>query len=378
MKSVTFFTSLEGGAPRYAAVARSKKWSLRVRPMRDVRRWSSEAEIEICYLDLTEQTRSESDSLIRSARRKRDGALRFGIVDPNGIVSDPARLFHEGFVDYLGPELADSALTPKRLDAVYEFVSSTAGSAQPADVKSDARQCGRGASARVSTVEEASRPAAAVAPAAPAAPEGWHKTSEPPNVEAVSGWEEIEPSNEYTFWMMYVEIDDSESYRKASSDTVATGVFDSFRRVVERYAGDFRGRLWMWKETGGVLLFPFDGHSQGAIVTAMRLVLNRTIINVEDVPIQGQFSFHVALHVGNTLYEQKGDTGTIVSDAVNLLFHLGQRYTEPGTLTITEQAAHFGSSGLVPYFASMGVFEGTHIYRLRTPVRAESLAAASV
>ncbi|MBP7583491.1 MAG: hypothetical protein KBA61_05635, partial [Spirochaetes bacterium] len=31
-------------------------------------------------------------------------------------------------------------------------------------------------------------------------------------------------------------------------------------------------------------------------------------------------------HVGNTVYRVRGDTGSIISDSINSIFHLGQKY----------------------------------------------------
>lgn len=362
MNAITLFTPLSGDHERYASLRKSKKWRLEVCEREAFKKHSGAAELELCYIDLAGASASEVDSLVRSLVRKRVPNVGIGIIDPEGKVADPARLFHRGVIDYIGPALRDGELAPKRLEAVMQYAAETVGRGE-----TSARQQVRVRDDRIAPAlsKHAAAPADDSRPVEPEGPETWPHATAPRKIRKVSGWEEIKPSNEYTFWMMFVELDDVDTHKKTASDAQAVGILEAFRSVIERYAEDFNGRLWIWKEGGGVVLFPFDGESPGAVVTSIRLALNRTLINVEDMPTRGTVSYRVALHLGNTVYERKGQTGNIVSDAVNLLFHLGQRYTAPGTLSMTEQAAHFASTALLPYFSDAGVFEGAHIYRMR-------------
>jgi hypothetical protein len=362
MRTVWIYTDRPEDDPRYAALIRSKKWEVAFGAREAVRKAVSKAGADLCYVDAADAGSEELESILRSILRKGEESCPVGIIDPGGLVRDPAWLFHKGFVDYVGPALAEEGLGAKRLDSVAAFAAPPAPTVpqQPATAQASGTASGR----------DAERRDRRSGPVQPEGPESWGPTSPPPNLQPVSGWSDVRASHEYTFWLLYVDLDEAESYRRISSDSKATGLFDAFRRVVERYAQDFQGRIWMWKESGGLVLFPFDGQSPGAIVTAVRLALNRPIITVEDMPAQGHISYRLALHLGNTVFEEKGETGTIVSDAVNLTFHLGQRYTAPGGFTMTEQAAHFVSPRLVPWFADAGVFESAQVYRMREVVRA--------
>ena len=83
----------------------------------------------------------------------------------------------------------------------------------------------------------------------------------------------------------------------------------------------------------------------------------------------------MALSVGSTVYHD-GDTGRIVSDAVNSIFHLGRRFTRAGQFLLTGDAAElvpprFAASSSLP-----GSYEGRRIHRMLRPSSASGMREA--
>jgi hypothetical protein len=76
-------------------------------------------------------------------------------------------------------------------------------------------------------------------------------------------------------------------------------------------------------------------------------------------------SYRVALHIGATTYHTRGQTGRIVSDSVNTIFHLGRKFTRPGHFCMTETAVPYIPAGIRQYFVPAGRFEGHEITRMR-------------
>ena len=76
----------------------------------------------------------------------------------------------------------------------------------------------------------------------------------------------------------------------------------------------------------------------------------------------------MALHIGRTVYESRGNTGKIVSDTVNFMFHLGQKYLKSQNLFLTEAIVPFLPEGLRECFTGVGTFEGVEIHRMRLPL----------
>ena len=187
---------------------------------------------------------------------------------------------------------------------------------------------------------------------------------------AVSGrnWDGIASGKEYTFVLLYVEIDLIDEWTQKSGRAHLGEVMATFHRHVEAIAAPLHGKVWMWTETGGVVLFPFDGDSCPQIELCFKTILDRTIISVEQYTYNAMITYKMALHIGNTLYQDRGNTGTLISDTVNFTFHLGQKFLDAGNFCITETVEPFLAGGLKSCFAPAGVFEQTSIYRMKLPV----------
>jgi hypothetical protein len=127
------------------------------------------------------------------------------------------------------------------------------------------------------------------------------------------------------------------------------------------------GRVWMWMDFCGLVLIPFDGERCEAVLSCLRMVMNRVIISAEECDLGILLSYRIALHIGNTVYRARGDTGTIISDSINSIFHLGQKFARPGHFLVTENAEPFIPAGVRDLFRSEGVYEGRMIYRLALP-----------
>jgi hypothetical protein len=123
--------------------------------------------------------------------------------------------------------------------------------------------------------------------------------------------------------------------------------------------------IWMWSDWGGVILFPFDGSNSAPIFLAARLMINRPLISIEELRVDSIVDYRLALHVGNTVYNTRGDTGTIISEDLNFFFHLGKRRVEANSLYVTEAAYPQIPQGLQPLFTRQEVFEGSGLYRMR-------------
>jgi hypothetical protein len=125
--------------------------------------------------------------------------------------------------------------------------------------------------------------------------------------------------------------------------------------------------VWMWMDFCGLVLIPFDGERCEAVLSCLRMVMNRAITSVEDCELGMLLSFRIALHIGNTVYRARGDTGSIISDSINSIFHLGQKFARPGHYLLTENVEPFIPSGVRDLFKGEGVYEGRMIYRFALP-----------
>ncbi len=357
MMRVLVFTSSPTIRTRFAAIERSKMFEiLFVEPDRMKKTIEEYPDTEIVYIDAG----SGPKDLKRLIRELTDsGALRVGILDLKNEIDDPAGLFFEGAVDYLGKPMLSSEVASRRLKKAFEssLPGTKAETAPKKGRKKTRRKDGAGTAAGGAASKTGTK--------------NKRRTKKKRRYESLSGstWNGVQNGREYTFVLLYIEIDLTEEWRTKSGKTHLDEVVSLFHKHVDRVISPLDGKVWMWTHTGGVVLFPFDGKTCPAIRTCFKLVLDSTIISAEEYPYKTQITYSMAIHIGNTVYRGRGDTGTIVSETVNFIFHLGDKFLKRGNFFVTDAAAPFIPEGLVDCFGDAGTFENIDVLRMRLPKR---------
>jgi class 3 adenylate cyclase len=190
------------------------------------------------------------------------------------------------------------------------------------------------------------------------------------------GWAEIQPGHEHSFAFLFIEVDEAEDLKKRHEPENLASAMATFREFVERIVAQHGGRLWMWSRFGGLVLFPLHEPTPFAPICGLRILLTSIFYDVEESLLPGRLSFRMALSVGSTVYHD-GDTGRIVSDAVNSIFHLGRRFTRPGQFVLTADAHDLVPPQLRGYFTPAGAYEGRRIHRMLRPSSASGMLQAS-
>ncbi|HUZ17069.1 MAG TPA: hypothetical protein VMV68_01705 [Spirochaetia bacterium] len=327
----------DGKAPKrcFDQVAKQNGYEVVFLPVSEYRNVARKlAKRTAVYLDISSLPESERTRAINSLLKSRHSML--GVIDPKTAIDDVAELIHRGAFDYLGPKLVREGVQPKRLHRMLELVA-----------------------ARKEPVREV-RPA--------------KKSEEAPKPSrasysiAAGGWPGVVAGREYTFCMMFFELDLNEDWRKKAGKAHLDRVTAALEAYMQKTVAPLGGRLWIWESYGGLVLFPFDGKSCDAVLASYRMILNRTIISAEEYDFDTLLSYRIALHIGNTLFRPRGSTGTIISDTVNFIFHLGHQFAEPGGFYLTSAVYPFVPKGLEGSFAETGTFEGVKCYRMKRPV----------
>ncbi|MBN1686061.1 MAG: hypothetical protein JW852_05375 [Spirochaetales bacterium] len=289
----------------------------------------------LVYIDVSTSNKAQITKLLKESAG--DSQYRVGIVDETGVVDDPGQLFHQGAVDYISKKALQGGITAARLKKAFSFCNFETAAGDNVDVK-------------------------------PPAPE-WRLSG--------SSWANVKSGQEYTFCLMFVEIDLIDEWKNKSGSAHLDEVKAAFQQHVGQFAAELSGKIWMWMDLCGLILFPFDGERCDQILGGMRLILNRAIISAEKYDYHTTISYKLAMHIGNTVYRSRGNTGTIVSDTVNFLFHVGHQFAQPGNFYLTGPVARFIPENLRECFVSAGVFEGVPIHRMRLPVSPSRRRAAA-
>lgn len=311
----------------FGSADRSRTYTVAFSPTSELSSLLKEADAvpgSFLYLDVDGMERRTLKRRLK--RLQSDRPYQFGIIDPRNTIADVAELFHSGAADYVGKALLADELSTARIRRVVEYQ-----------------------------------------PAPPPRRNGNHVPEHENQRIIPSGpdWSGVRDGEEYTFVMLYAGIDQAGDLRRKSSESFLASLRKAFGGILERAFAEYSARMWMWKEDEGLLLMPFDGSEVEAIVPAMRLMLNRVLINVEELPQFGGVSWRLAMHLGNTTYRTSGRTGGIVSESVNFMFHLGGRFVEQGGLAVTGPCHALVPDGIRPLLNHRGEFESIHIYTLR-------------
>ncbi len=272
----------------------------------------------LVYVDISIGKLGEEKKIIKLFEEQKQ--ILWGIIDPKGIIKDPADLFHRGGADYLGTEFVKSPVAVSRLLRVASFRT-------------------------IEVPEEASNENASS------------------YIPSGSDWSTVNEGKEYTFCLMYFEMDNQAELKKNASDKQLKERSQIVHDFLERTIAPLKGRVWIWSGFGGLVLIPFDGEKCEAVLAAVRMQINRTIISTEECRLGLTVSYRIAMHLGNTVYRSRGETGTIISDSINSLYHLGQKFARPGDLLLTEEMERFIPAGIRDLFVNTGVYEGRCIYK---------------
>ncbi len=299
----------------FAAIIQSKKYSTAFIDYNESKKMQPPDKNTIYYLDITGIQKAQVEKHIKKFNTN---GQYFAVIDLKKSFQDIAWFFHNNACDYLNKDMLAKPLPETRMQAIMKA---------------------KGITPKTHTVRN--------------------------YIIAKDSWKGIVPDNEYTFCFLFIEIlDIGELKKHIGSEHLNQKIF-SFRRYVEEMLHHVDGRCWMWMDVTGMFIFPFNGTTVPAIYYAIRLILNRLIISLEHTVFNQIIRYRIAMHIGNTIYQPRGKTGTIISDCINSLFHLGQKYTCEDGLFITEDVYSFLNEKTKKLFAKVKPFEGRQIYTFK-------------
>jgi hypothetical protein len=275
------------------------------------------------YIDVSGLRQEELEKLFKYLSNHHN--RRYGIIDSKGKIKDIGALFLEGASDYIGKETYHKGVSLQRLRKAYKFHPLRTYETKEAGGMSD--------------ISEFIIPG--------------------------DDWRKIKSGREYTFCFMYILLENRARLTRNFSDDQITAADGSFKAYIDRTVAQSGGRIWMWNDFEGLVLFPFDGKRCDAVLICYRLMLSQKIYSVESPYFRNMLSLHIVLHIGNTIYRKAGDTGTIVSDSINTVFNLGRKFGDHGNFYLTKQVLDFAHEGLRGCFVPAGHYNGTEIMKMR-------------
>ena len=278
-----------------------------------------------CYLDIYGLTQAQ---LGKALGLLKNSAVFWGIIDPKGKVEDPALFFFRGASDYIGPALVKKGLSKKRFAAALS---------KPGDTKGPKKH----------TSDRA----------------GTNKKIQKLPAGKFAGWKSIHPGKTESFFFLYFSFSGKLTLRTHVGETVMAALKKHLRDVLQHYLWEANALLWMETEESSLFLIPpRAANCRAAVEASLKMILNSHLIGIEKLSLGIPVEFTFALHYGKTIFQEPGKTGTVISETVNYIFHLGTKKAEAGRLTVSGHVpAEAVPDGLLDFFNPAGIFEGIPI-----------------
>ena len=322
MTRIMLFTDSPAPEKLLSEVKRSSKWDLVSYPHSDLRKCLRNFSADtLCLIDYASIESDEKSRTIKYLKKKKQ--VPAGIIDRNNEIPDPAEIMMNG-TDYISAKLLKTGLSPGRLKKFIDFHSTFV-----------------------------------------LQPEETEKTAEAACKPISGGWAGIKSGREYPFFMFMAEISIPQEWKKKSGTDHLNFLKKTFQDVTGRVTEPYEGRIWIWNDYGGLVLFPYEGPSGNPVISGIKLLMNRVLVSVEDFKLHSPISLRIAMHLGTTTWKARGKTGTIISDSINSIFHLGTKYTPLNDFDITEDVYNCLEPRVKELFTGAGSFEGRNIFRLR-------------
>jgi hypothetical protein len=278
---------------------------------------------DISYLDLTGLSAADGKKAL-AGLKKCCGASAWGIIDLKGN-KDPAQWFFEGASDYMGPEALKST-------GVKRFKTAAAWKGYKPEA-----EAGKDKTGKADFIHDVKLPSG-----------------------KFSGWQSIAPDKTIQVYLLYVSLQGKTSLNSRLGEAAYTQLNKRFLAHLHQNFQEAEGLIWMNSGKDCLLLIPPKAACVKAMIAAcVRMLISAPMIVLETLGLSVPANFVFALHFGPVSYKPPGKTGTVVSDAVNHVFHLGTKRAEPGRLTITGEVPDITvPERLRDLFMNAGEFEG--------------------
>ena len=296
---------------------------------------------DVTYIDISGFAAPDIKTAITQLKKTCKNSS-WGIIDPKGIIKDTAMLFVEGASDYLGPDFfkVPKSIDPKRLKTVSQWRYALTGNS------------GTEMKEPISSKGISELPKTGI---------------KLPAANLFPGWRNMQMGKTMPFYLLYCSLQGKTALNARLGEKTFAQVHQWFLAYLFKNFQEGDGFIWMDSGKDCLFLLPPKAKcAEAAVKACIRMLVSAPLIAMETLALTIPANFVFAFHYGSLSYSPPGRTGTVVSDAVNYIFHLGPKKAEPGRLTISGEIP----DGSIPQalencFVSAGEFEGRKIWHTK-------------
>jgi len=295
---------------------------------------------DITYIDVSGLSAAEIKKTLTQVKKSCKDSP-WGIIDTKGSLKDPASLFFEGASDYLGPGLLKGSkkIDVKRFAAAIQLRKALSGGADSQDSSRANESAGGFINSGIKL----------------------------PPANTFPGWKKVPAGKVMPFYFLFCSLQGKTSLDSRLQEKALSQIHKRFHSVLVNNFKDGEGLLWMDTGKDCLFLLPPKSQNVSAIISAcISLVVSAPQIALETLGLSIPVNFVFALHYGSIKYQPPGKTGTVVSDAVNSVFHLGAKKAQPGRLTISGGLPDVTiPKAMQDLFIPAGEYEGRKIWHTK-------------
>ena len=293
------------------------------------------------YIDISGMSATEIKKVITLIRKQNSGGF-LGIIDPKGAAEDPAAFFFDGASDYIGPKPVKNGLGKKRFDLAFS---------KTLELKKS------NSLLQASKVMESGS-------AEDSADYGWAvRRKQKLPAGRFEGWKSVKSGTSAQFFFLFASISGKSDIRAMVGEKSYKNIKTRFCDMLLHYLRDANALLWMETEEQCLLLIPpRSANGKSAVEAVLKILINSRLIGIEKLGLSFPVDFTFAMHYGKTIYHSPGKTGSVISEPVNYIFHLGAKRAETGRLAVSADVPDEAiPEGLLDIFKPAGEFEGIPI-----------------
>ncbi len=306
-------------------------------------------EADIVYLDCRDLDQGEIKKALTRIKKIHPGTP-WGCIDPKGSNPDPAQLFYEGACDYIGPALLKNGIPHSRLKQLLSYAEFLTRGAQAPEAM-NSRMSSDSKSLPKNTAETRGRGSADAVADCPSIQR-----------EPFPGWEGIKAGETREFFFLYAAIANSSALKAKIGEKRFASLREALMTHLRKEFADTDGQAWMQADSAVLFLIPPpEGRARLVIEACLHALLSTPLLGYEQLGLESPLSLVFALHYGKTPYQAPGRTGTVVSEDVNFIFHLGTKKAQAERISVSARAMAAIPPRLTDHFSAAGEFEGVEI-----------------
>ena len=183
-------------------------------------------------------------------------------------------------------------------------------------------------------------------------------------IPSSTNWGSLVNDQKYDIAVVMIETFLQKEIEAKYSKAAIEDIYLQVKLEAKKMAQLFGGKLWLWHNNFGVLVFHFGDYIDCACLAGISFYHNFFLFCVEQLKLREIFHFKIGLNEGYGIFNNK-NTENITSHVINTLSHLTKKHTKDCCFNITGNTYKKLNKRLLPHFHNTGTFDNNKIYKYK-------------